>query len=366
MSASEFDELIRHKFDDYEVAYNPANWERMSEELGKKQQSRKKGFIAIWPVIAGITGIAATIALLVALPALWKHDTQNTAPIASNAKQAEKSVPAVTETKTTEPANNSLDKIASTPAPPARHVKSGLVTSGLVHPVSSEKREILPNSTDVASTPEKTAPNTSQKQLPDRVLQNLAGYTTDDIAVASKEKRTSINLVGGFNYNSASAGYMIGASANRNLNDKLYIEGNLAFVNSSFGGNASSGSFNDQFDAAPPNNVSGSQSKTSSQPAQYNLNYLQFSPVLGYHISPRFTIGAGPDLQQLLNDHNSIDLQVPALDMGILGKAEYGITEKLKAGLQYRAGLNNALQGTVKYMERNYMQVQIRYSIFNK
>ena len=161
MSASEFDELIRHKFDDYDIAYNPANWERMSERLDKKQP-RRNGLMAIWPVIAGI---AATAALLLAFPALWKHDVQNTAPIARSTKHTETVIPPATETGIADAPNKSNDYVTCTPATSPRRVKARSATTP-VYPVLTERKEPIQGSTDVAAATREPVSGEPTKQLP--------------------------------------------------------------------------------------------------------------------------------------------------------------------------------------------------------
>jgi hypothetical protein len=363
MSANEFDELIQHKFDETDIAFNPGNWERMSEQLNKVQQPNKNSiFFFSWPALSAI---AAAIALLVALPVLWLQNSNiSEENIIANTTDIHHTLPAQPQQGITLTANTQNEPSTEAKGPNASVKHTQCITKPTqktITPQSNENAEpevALNNRADNAAQPIAKQRTELPKQ---KILLSDPAIETRQSTIA----RTSINLIGGFNYNAASAGFMVGASANRNLNDKLYLEGNLAYVNSSVGGNSpfgNSNSFADQFDASP--GATTGQAK-APEPVQYNLSYLQFSPVLGYHVSERFTLSVGPDLQQLLNTENYYIQDLPSLDMGVLGKAEYGITEKLKAGLQYRAGVNNVVQGK-NYTERNYMQVQVRYSIFHK
>ncbi len=108
--------------------------------------------------------------------------------------------------------------------------------------------------------------------------------------------------------------------------------------------------------------------------SSYNLYYAQLSPSIGYHINKSFSIGVGGDFQRLLLDgktFTSVDnsgasKEVPSMDVGLIGKGELSINKKIKAGLCYRQGFNNMINGTNKYIDRTYLQVQLKYMIFKK
>jgi hypothetical protein len=89
------------------------------------------------------------------------------------------------------------------------------------------------------------------------------------------------------------------------------------------------------------------------------------------------SVAAGPDFQQALADTRPPAVPIenrpfdnvsvmPLFDMGLIGKAEYSLTKKVKAQVSYRKGINNILTPMDKYIDRDYLQVQVRYSIFNR
>jgi hypothetical protein len=57
---------------------------------------------------------------------------------------------------------------------------------------------------------------------------------------------------------------------------------------------------------------------------------------------------------------------MPLFDVGVVGKTEYALTKHVKAAVAYRKGINNVLTPMDKYIDRDYLQVQVRYSIFNR
>jgi hypothetical protein len=370
MSANEFDELIKAKFDKNEFAYNPANWDLLSQQMKQLQQPRKNNIVATWPALAGI---AATVALIMVLPMLWQqaNDEQpivmeknaaNTAP----AVVAQKAEPPVEETNTNATTVPGKNKIVAIPLKKTAQKKTSVNTT----------QPIVANNNTETTNRQNQPVSANQKPKPalERPVNGklYADINTPDVENKNRiSKKVTIDLVGGVNYNANVSGYTFGASANRKLGNKLYIEGNIAYVNNNINqGRAdkalSAQNFEDRYDTNP-----GTSGVKTSTPAPTVLSYVQVTPVVGYQVSKRFNIGAGPDFQQMVNTGSALSQVYSTFDMGVLAKAEYGITKKLKAGIQYRNAVNKLLKtettsfGT-KTEERNYMQVQIKYSIFNK
>ena len=85
------------------------------------------------------------------------------------------------------------------------------------------------------------------------------------------------------------------------------------------------------------------------------------------------SVGVGPDFQQMLTDNRpTINSNVtdnvkvaPMFDIGFVGKTEYNVTKTVKAAVSYRKGVNNILTPTDKYLDRDYLQFQVRCAIFN-
>ena len=106
----------------------------------------------------------------------------------------------------------------------------------------------------------------------------------------------------------------------------------------------------------------------------YNLSYAQVTPSIGYQLMKRMSIGVGPDFQQMLVDNRPAtdasyrgNIQVaPAFDVGFIGKSEYALTKKIKAAVYYRKGVNSIITLTDKYIDRDYVQFQVKCTIFNK
>src|SRR6185312_9451687 len=72
MKPKEFDELVRQKFDQNDFEYNPRNWDKLAEELDGR--AKKRNVIMWWWM--PLAGVAASVALAMAIPAFMKHDGQ--------------------------------------------------------------------------------------------------------------------------------------------------------------------------------------------------------------------------------------------------------------------------------------------------
>ena len=173
------------------------------------------------------------------------------------------------------------------------------------------------------------------------------------------------------------------------VNDKLFVEGDVAFIGTTntqqteymSATQASNhlistarmvNSKNTNVEAKPTVAVNQGVIKTESE--SYNLYYAQITPSLGYKLMKRMSVGLGPDFQQMLVDNrpapSDVDRgtlkEVPTFDVGFMGKTEYAVTRNIKAAVYYREGINNIITPTGKYIDRNYVQFQVKCAIFNK
>jgi len=113
---------------------------------------------------------------------------------------------------------------------------------------------------------------------------------------------------------------------------------------------------------------------TKDYNVSYAVSYAQVTPSIGYKIMKKMSIAAGPDFQQMLADNRPAQsttdrrtIQEAALfDVGFIGKTEYSVTKNVKAAVSYRKGINTIITPTDKYLDRDYLQFQVRCAIFNK
>ena len=84
-------------------------------------------------------------------------------------------------------------------------------------------------------------------------------------------------------------------------------------------------------------------------------------------------MSVGGDFQQMLqNSANNETLLFsdgqdarlfPTFDVGVTGKTEINVTPSIQAGVLYREGLNNLIRNETRYVNRRYVQVQVKYSL---
>jgi hypothetical protein len=209
----------------------------------------------------------------------------------------------------------------------------------------------------------------------------------EEVAV-KKVPKLSVILSGGINRGSQNNGYMAGATIRKMVNSKVYVESDVAFASTTNtqataylvegagataakGGAAARGA---NMESSKPASVAPPPGVIKEQNVSYNLNYVQVTPSIGVKIMKRMSLGAGPDFQQVLADNRPApstvergNIQVaPLFDVGLIGKSEFAVTQKVRAAVSYRKGINNVITPMDKYIERDYLQFQVKCTIFNK
>jgi len=386
MKPREFDELIRRKFEQDDFEYNPRNWDQLTEQMDGRAKKRS---IALWWWMPLAAGMAASVALAIGVVSMRQGDTGN-AGVAGFAQAFR-----YEQNQHVQPSQDALQYSVN---PEAQYAKTNHRRNNAGKVVmNAEKGTDFGINLDNAIS---LARATKQQKF------DFLGITTDkpdkekdkkkDVAVAEgyhtfkpeeiqKAPKVSITLLGGYNQGSQNIGYVAGATVRRMVNDKVYVESDVAF--------ASSNNTQPTWVAGPDvsarhgvaaRTTNALSSKTNTvtpvdEPIEesqtYNLSYAQVSPSLGYKLMKRMSLAAGPDFQQALADnrpapatdltHDNVAV-MPLFDVGFIGKTEYSVTKKVKAQLSYRKGINNLLTPMDKYIDRDYLQVQVRYTIFNK
>lgn len=387
MKPKEFDALIRQKFDQNDFGYNPSNWERLEEQLEGRE--KKRSIIMWWWM--PLAGVAASVALAIGINAMWRQAATGNAGVGEFAStftydqqvaqrpQAAAipyaSASAIQHRKTAKhKAGNSTIKHNEEEAQFGINLENAVGNYYQPKPVT--RINLL------AVTNDKTNKKKDKKQE----VAVEQGVKTFKPEAVKKEPKISIILSGGINHGSQNSGYAAGATIRRMINDKVYIESDVAFTSSnniaaklvqgpdvvsSAGGNSGART---TLESGKPVVVTTTPGKQSYVDASYNLSYAQVSPSIGVKIMKRMSIGAGPDFQQALADNRPATSTVdrnniavaPLFDLGLIGKTEYSVTKKLKAAVSYRKGINNILTPMDKYIDRDYLQVQVRCTIFNK
>ncbi|HXS37842.1 MAG TPA: outer membrane beta-barrel protein [Flavipsychrobacter sp.] len=362
MSTNEFDRLIAKKVSQVSYDYDTSDWEKLTIQLAAARKKRRAMVLAFAYLSSGI---AASVAIfLFVAPMLSKKGV----PAAQYASQIKTPPPAPSALSA-----NSGVKIQSAVTQYTRHYKSPVA-------INHKKQEHLLSDTatyNASAIADNSHTNTSM-QPAKKTIDTLSfeethrqhGYeepmTFIDETGNKPEKKINISVAGGINYGTINTGYAVGAAVDKKLSSKFGVEVTLAYV-----GNSAStpGSTVNQIPPfSPPFN--GSQPKPSPVSAVTSpLNYLQCAPMADYSLSKKITLSAGADLQRLLQDHDVTILYndntkvAPLVDVGMLLRTEYAIFPRLKAGLSYRLGANNIVSPGNNYIDRNYMQVQLKYKL---
>jgi len=396
MSTSEFDERLRQKMDEGDFEFVPAQWSQMAQDLDasehrKEAPARKRYWLMLVGAMASTAAVWASVALFLKpgtdTPAPGSVTTV-TVPVARGtqpvtAAPAESAIASATVAATTGAAavtrTSQTDKQENTNASPAVAVNTTVpitATDTAALAVSATASDIF------RSAPSK---NGGMQQQP---TDEETSWSNQDFVHPHMERdqaRTSLGVSGGLNYGTSRAGYTLGVNARRKISRKFYVEGDLALVNNTTqNANTLSTSEYNKISADitstpgnsnPPSNafIASAVKNASTKEALNSLYYLQVAPSFGYHVSRQLSLSAGADIQKMLQ-HNSGETAIsladneikliPETDIGITGKVEYGITPKLLTGLSYREGINAMMDS--KYMNRRYLQVQVKFLIFNK
>lgn len=440
MKPNEFDELIRRKFDQNEFEYNPANWDRLDNRMDKKATRRK---ILMWlPLapVAYISSVAASLAMIITIPVLMQHSNNNGIASQHSAAMMHKTqvsspIANITDDQTTNNTTNSSDAIADN-----KVAKNALYVS---HDEKVSKLALGVNMSAIADLNNQGDNHTNTKHNYNNSFGTDFVYGPDYNAYkGNKYGATSISVIGGFNRGSAMNGYSIGANGKKMLNDKVYIESDIAFVDNSgiqniYDPNTASiaayssvypvqttgnnntgaqtpGSAASMISPSSPSASNASASfvainmtvprgvmanaRVASEPVanktstpveatpdihrvRYDLYYAQVTPGIGYHLHKNLSVGVGADVQRLLEGDDKMSTStsvstaadlaadnklVPGFDVGLVGKTEVTLTDKIKASVYYRQGMNNVISQGNKYLDRSYLQVHLRFTLFGK
>jgi hypothetical protein len=402
MKPKEFDDLVKNKFEQSDFEYNPRNWDRLTEQMDGR--SKKRSLIA-WLGLP-IAGMAASVALAMGVTTLLRQGMPETNASSKEYRMvAMTAAPAVPQVLPAEPATTtnptSAQKLTQrTSKPIAAHNTNSKKDNrtagdniGGFHIKLSDKSFVQAAPADNYKTPSDNSSvpqnKTTQQNKKKIVLVNEGYNTFKDEPAIKRPANLSIILSGGVNRGNKNTGYMAGATIRHMINERVYVEGDVAFTSSS---NTQMTTYAEPVAMVAKTSTRESAAKVTggelaAEPTpyvpptvikqkeiSYNLYYAQVSPSIGYKIMSRLSVGAGPDFQKALADNrpapSSVErgnIQVaPLFDIGFIGKTEYNITKQVKAAVYYRKGINNVITPMDKYIDRDYLQFQVKCTIFNK
>jgi len=399
MKAREFDELVRQKFDQDDFAYNPAHWDQLAEELDGRKTKRRTLFVWWAPLV----GVAASMAIALGASTVLRNGSRLQPIIVHEVAQAQHRHIVRESQCDTRPGlpqagdNTQANDVALNTTGAREAGNDGNWFAIRYENVKNYKKAAGNYESDRFADRDEFAANDQYKKK--SLAVKAAGYYTfrdEEKRADRKSVKTAIMITGGVARGNQGNGYTLGASARHMVSEHIFIEGDVAFVGTS---NSMQSPYLDMTHPAASASAAVSRStaritsnanKTTSgaspvQPVEYqgtiknatenyNLYYAQVTPTLGYKIS-RLSIGMGPDFQQLLVDNRPAPSTVerntikedPTFDIGMMGKTEYAVTRNIKAAVFYRESINNVLTPMGgKYIDRNYVQFQVKCAIFNK
>lgn len=409
MKPREFDDLVRQKFDQGDFAFNPANWDRMAEQLDGRAKKRSM-FMWLWmPAV----GMAASVALALGVTSMWQFSVPGAggdAGLAHKGSWVKRAPEQQSIAMIPYVANN--NDVATRPAAGRKAVSRGSKTAEKTPAtiVSIKLQNMLTTSVDAhgksatavvnaAPAHKNVTPETIKKEITTHEPEAFPTFR-NETHVQHKPINLSVIVAGGVYQGHNNSGYMAGATVRKMISDRVYVEGDVAFATSdniqrtmymdySNNGSMPASGASGATAARPTSGAEKISSKTDADNApivpaptgvakmrdvSYNLYYAQVTPSIGYKIMKRMSVGMGPDFQQMLVDNrpeqSAVDrgtLQVvPTFDVGVVGKTEYALTQRVKAGVSYRKGINSVITMGDKYIDRDYIQFQMRCTIFNR
>lgn len=394
MSRNDFEELLRKKMNEEELTYNPEHWEQLARRLARVSETpsiplqyHRKYW---WPA-----GIAAAALLAVATAFFW-FDTPNSSTVPSQViskttqPALQNNTPAVSSPEQDNPApqhylqpatyagapTGTAGRLPSRPSNPV-YAPRDSVPAGIALPDQHQSSREIPSEQPGASllqdskTTGAIAAHKNSNPLPQSSSANPDPYFNSyTLLQQHPEGRTSLAVGGGVNYGTFKTGVTFGISARQYIGKKVFVDGTVAMNINQGNDNTLHYTGNVMSDLLSGNN--NTRSRPSGHFYQANdFYYIQINPTVGYKLSRKFSLSAGPDFQQLLRDgsNNAImflndDVKIiPDMDMGVTGRAEFSITPNIQSGITYREGLNNFIRNNDNFLNRRYIQVQMRFTV---
>ncbi|MBS1585060.1 MAG: hypothetical protein JSS82_05885 [Bacteroidetes bacterium] len=406
MKANEFDKAIRRAYEQGSFEYQPSQWERMAQQL-TEAEGRKRKSLAWLPFLS----YAASVVFMVSVGAFLMRDSITRNTRVSGEAASDRNIvlvqPEVKQDALPQAGTNAQRPALRFPTPKAPTAQPSLIPQAqapLLAVAVPQYDEKLYSNADIV-TP--NAPRTTFK------APKYIDFTSPIYEPMEREHtgKTIISVSGGLNYGATNSGYSLGFTAFRKLGENIFVEGDFAFVNNlsgkrtelatenayalaanataqsaspTLGGGAAKPAATTHGTAARPSAATDHTDNNVTAPSpvvpvpvrgsHYNMYYAQVTPTVGYNVFKNLALSGGADVQRLLqNDQlmtvseNVVDAKlIPNYDFGFVGKTEYAISKQLKATVYYRHGLNNAISGSDKYIDRNYLQLQLKFSILNR
>lgn len=362
MKSKEFDDLVRDSFENARLPYNPQNWQKLAAVLPEK---RKMG---IRYLLLPLASVAASVAMAIGITTWMNHGGDDHAVVAKSAT--------TTRHIARTPAQQSLAAPAFEEVIPFEPIAQQETPTALpvAQHIPAPRKEVVPVN-KMEEQPVQEILVASNNPVPSSIENTAGNVFYQNLTPAKKEKRTYISMNAGYNYGTLRNGYVMGFTVGRKLNETFYVESDVSIVGNMAGNNTKLSFTTGTATATGKYTDAPTQiTKTIEMQKYYNIFYVQVAPSVNMKLAPKMSVGMGADMQRLMMDkkltvHTSDGNNkktLPMYDMGVTLKTEYNLTREIKASLNYRKGLNQALSGNKQLLDRDYLQLQLKFNILNK
>jgi hypothetical protein len=371
MQANEFDELLRARLEAYQPEYNPAAWEQLAAKIPTPPSRNRMLLPLAIGLAASVAGACIFMLRHVSPDHLETKTAMSTPSMQSNASLKQN---AATN-------DNTDNSSAGGPSQVSNHIAAAITDKSTSHNDMNQsplQPYVAPHASVVDTVTAVAAADKHKNVVVDPVAPGRnTGVRANMLEPIEPEEKplraTTISLAGGVQYGTLNAGYAAGINVRHSVSKRWAVETEISYLN-----NGASGT--QQLSAADYNNIPISGLVTngpkiaSMEEHHAPVQYLVASPSLGYKLVDGLTVWGGVDFQRALlaGDQKSVQIEddevklLPTLDIGATGRAEFNISRHLQAGVLYRMGINNTLKSGSNYLERRYVQVQLKIPLIRK
>jgi hypothetical protein len=383
MKSKEFDDIVRQKFENARLPYNHENWQKLSAALDEKKERNIR--LLLWPLASIAASVAMAIGVFTWVTSndkeavqVQKQATHGTQQVATAPPQQQQ----VQEVAPMPPKQNATRQNNPAPATPQNRAIAQAPTSVQNRNIQEQRTLPVQQQEVVATNVTEEQVSTFRAEKEQVIAKNTEPVRSlpltnknvfyEEVITKRKERDRFIAIAGGLNYGTLNSGYVMGLSAGTKIgSSKFYVESDVAFV-----GNMANEKNKQTFKTKSSRIGKTTSYNTSTITVQrfYNLYYAQVTPTVGYRVAPSISVGVGVDVQKLLindilvteTDNPDDAKQLPSYDMGLVGKTEYSVTKEIKASVFYRKAVNKELSGNNNLLNRDYLQVQLKFALFNR
>jgi long-subunit fatty acid transport protein len=184
------------------------------------------------------------------------------------------------------------------------------------------------------------------------------------------ERKMAYGVNGGYNLGKGEGNFTVGVNVRRKLSKRLALETGIAYVS---GSNTSHQETVETSNLTPGTPAGFNVTSVTYEPVKNSVHYLQAAPSLNYQVLPGFSAGGGVDAQRLLtkaskaistNNIGEPESAQPQWDFGVTARMDYQVIKRLKAGVMYRESVGAVSKQASQTAKRNYLLMQLSYTIF--